>query len=173
MNSDHTLTFEAANGHCPAGEKFSENMIHSGKIPVISCEGSCIRGEIARLAANMLAKEEDYGRGCHGEFISVPESGMARWALGSDPIVVIDGCFLHCHGRLMAGIYKKEQLRIFDALCFYGKYTDIMDPEDVPEAERKETAKLVFEHILRHLSENTEPVPETEGVSSCCCGAGK
>ena len=46
-------------------------------IPVVSCEGACIRGEIARLAANYVAKRSNFKRGCHGELFTVPESKIA------------------------------------------------------------------------------------------------
>lgn len=171
LNSKYSLSFEKAGGHCPAGETFSSEMMTSRRTPVISCEGSCIRGEIARLAANMLAKEKGYGRGCHGEILSVPESGMAKWAAGAEKIVVIDGCFLHCHGRMMAGIFPKTQLAVFDALSFYGKYTNVMDIDDIPPKEREHTAKEVFGEILCRLeSGNLSACNSPSGKTTGCCG---
>ena len=173
MNSDLSVRFENTNSVCPIGETTGKQMVKENKIPVISCEGSCIRGEIARLAANMLAKEEGYGRGCHGEFISVPQSAMATWANQSDKIVVIDGCFLHCHGRMMKGIYKEDQLVIIDALSYYKKYTDIMDIDDVPEAERKETATLVFDNVLKVMQNGGTPVCNENNSENSCCSCGQ
>lgn len=151
LESDFSVKIESTERHCPIGETVGKEMMVLEKIPVISCEGSCIRGEIARLAANMLAKKDGYGRGCHGEMISVPQSAMAKWAKQSEKIVVIDGCFLHCHGRMLKGLFKKDQLAIFDALSFYGKYTDIMDIDDVPESERKKTSQAVLDKVLDAL----------------------
>jgi len=92
------------------------------KIPVLSCEGACIRGEIARLAANMVAKEEPFARACHGELLSVPDSAMAQWVKKADKVVVlIDGCFLRCHGRILEGLLRKENIVQFDALSVYKK----------------------------------------------------
>lgn len=178
-NAALTLDIETTDQHCPIGEKTGRQMMAQGNIPVISCEGSCIRGEIARRAANLTAKQDGYGRGCHGEILSVPASAMAEWARQSEKIVVIDGCFLHCHGRMMTGIFKPEQLAVFDALSFYGKYTDIMDPDDVPEPEIRETAKLVSDRVLGLMDRN-ETAPgsgntasgcgQPEAVPSGCCG---
>jgi hypothetical protein len=39
----------------------------------------------------------------------------------------------------------------FDALSFYGKYTDRFDIDSVPESERKETARQVADMILAEL----------------------
>ncbi len=170
LNSNFSVEIENTQRHCPIGEITGKEMMAQGKIPVISCEGSCIRGEIARLAANMLAKKEGYGRGCHGEFITVPQSAMARWANQSEKIVVIDGCFLHCHGRILINLFNESQLAVFDALSFYGKYTDIMDIDDVPESERKETAQVVLDKVLdameKGASTNCNGIPES---SSGCC----
>ena len=38
---------------CPLGEVVGAKMIAEKKIPVISCEGGCFRGEIARMAAHL------------------------------------------------------------------------------------------------------------------------
>jgi hypothetical protein len=46
---------------CPMGEITGKKNIRESKIPVLSCEGTCIRGDIARLAANIVSKEQAYG----------------------------------------------------------------------------------------------------------------
>jgi len=61
------------------GETTGKKNMAEGKIPVMSCEGACIRGEIAHVAANLVAKEEPFGRGCHGELFFVPDSVIAKW----------------------------------------------------------------------------------------------
>jgi hypothetical protein len=47
--------------HCPIGETIGKRAMEQSKILVLSCEGACIRGEIARQAANMIAKEAPSG----------------------------------------------------------------------------------------------------------------
>ncbi len=136
---------------CPIGETIGNRNIKEGKIPVLSCEGGCIRGEIARLAANLVAKEEPYRRGCHGELLTVPGSAIAQWITNSGKIVLIDGCFLRCQGRILENLVGTDHLVQFDALSFYGKYTDRFDIDSVPEAERKETARLVADIVLEEL----------------------
>jgi len=168
---NYSIGIPTTQGHCPAGEAAGNRMIAQGLIPVISCEGSCIRGEIARLAANMMAKQEGYGRGCHGEMLSVPHSAMAKWAAQTRKIVVIDGCFLHCHGRLMQGVYAKEQLAVFDALSYYKRYTDIMDADEVPEPERKASAQLVLNQVLAKMSADWAEAIDCKPGQTRCCGS--
>jgi hypothetical protein len=136
---------------CPVGENVGSRNLKEGKIPVLSCEGACIRGEIARLAAHLVAKEEPYRRGCHGELFTVPDSTLAQWMKKTGKIVLIDGCFLRCHGRVLENLVGEENLIQFDALSFYKKYTDLFDIDSVPEAERKETARLVADIVLAEL----------------------
>jgi uncharacterized metal-binding protein len=131
-NNGFILEISETDKTCPAGEKAGSRYREEGKIPVLSCEGSCIRGEIARLAANLVAKEEPYRRGCHGELFTVPRSALSQWIRKAGQIVLIDGCFLRCHGRILENLVGKENLVQFDALSFYGKYTDRFDIDSVP-----------------------------------------
>jgi hypothetical protein len=140
--------------HCPAGEKAGNQFQLEGKIPVLSCEGACIRGEIARLAAHLVAKEEPFRRGCHGELLTVPESALAQWINAADKVVLIDGCFLHCHGRVLENQFGKEKLAQFDAYSYYRKYSELIDVDSVPEAERNQTARIVADAVLAVLTKN-------------------
>lgn len=146
-----SIEVEGTANRCSTGEKIANKNMAEGKIPVLSCEGACIRGEIARLAANLVAREEPYARGCHGELFAVPDSAMAHWIRKAAKVVLIDGCFLRCHGRILENLIEKEKLAQFDALRVYKKYTDVFDIDDVPEAERQEAARQVADIVLAAL----------------------
>lgn len=122
-----------------------------GKIPVLSCEGACIRGEIARQAAKMVAQRDPYRRVCHGELFAVPHSAIAEWVRKAPKVIVIDGCFLRCHGRIMNGLIDEDRLVEFDALSYYRKYTDLFDNDSVPAEERDETARAVADWVLESM----------------------
>lgn len=117
----------------------------------MSCEGPCIRGEIARLAGNLVAAQKPYARACHAETFFVPYSAMARWVRQADRVVMIDGCFLKCHGRVLKELIGEENIIQFDALPLHKKHGDVFLMDDVPEAERKEVARQVADKILRML----------------------
>ncbi len=155
--ADFTLQVDGVKGTCPAGEAWAERQIAEGKIPVLSCEGPCIRGDIARRAANMVAKEKPFARACYAETFLVPYSSMTRWVKEADQVVMIDGCFLKCIGRLLNNQVDKDKIVHVDALSLYHKYTDLFDMEDVPEAERIETAQQVADAILPKLVGTAEP----------------
>lgn len=154
---DFTLNVQEVNGACPAGEAYARQQLAARKIPVLSCEGPCIRGEIARLAGNLVAQEvPTFARACHAETFFVPHSAMASWVKEADKSVMIDGCFLKCHGRVLKGLVGEEKVIHIDALPLYKKYTDVFLMNDVPEEERKAVARQVADKIIANLKETGE-----------------
>ncbi len=151
LNNSFSIEVEGTSEVCPVGQRVGKRNLKERKIPVLSCEGGCIRGEIARLAANLVGKEEGYARGCHGELFAVPNSEISKWIKKSDKVVLIDGCFLHCHERMMKNLIGEDKLVTFDALSFYRKYTNLFDIDAVPEKERNQVAQSVANWVLSSL----------------------
>ena len=173
---DFSVAVEGVRGFCPAGEAYAMRNLKDRKIPVLSCEGPCIRGDIARRAADLVAKDvPTYARACHGETFFVPHSAMARWVQAADKSIMIDGCFLKCHGRVLGQLIGEEKMVHIDALPLHKKYSDIFSMDDVPEAERQAVARQVADEIIAMLrkegstaAERTRPaVKPTKGAS---CG---
>jgi DGC domain len=165
--SGFTVEINGTSKHCPAGEKAGDRYIKEGNIPVLSCEGGCIRGEIARIAAHLVAKEEPYRRGCHGELLTVPGSALATWMKTAEKVVLIDGCFLHCHGRVLENLIAKGKLAQFDALSYYRRYNENFDIDEVPEADRNAAARLVADAVLAELGRTAK----TASGANAGCGA--
>ena len=152
--SDFSLDVQGVTGYCPAGEVYAKQQIEKETIPVLSCEGPCIRGEIARLAANLITQRvPSLARACHAETFFVPHSSMARWVKGAKTSIMVDGCFLKCHGRVLTNLLGDHQMIHIDALHLYKKYTDIFLMDDVPEEERKAVAQQVADRIIAKLRE--------------------
>lgn len=174
QNQQTTVQLNTTTAICPIGEITGNKNISESKIPVLSCEGACIRGEIARLAANIVSKKKSFGRGCHGELITVPESAISKWIKGAEKVVLIDGCFLRCHGRIIENIVDSDKLIQFDALSHYNRYAEIFDCEDVPESERKEVAQSVAEWVIDSLENPSKncasPCSSGDVNNISCCG---
>ena len=174
IDLNETVLVHPTTNRCPIGEITGKRNISQEKIPVLSCEGACIRGEIARIAANIVSKGELYGRGCHGELITVPDSAIARWIKSAGKVVLIDGCFLRCQGRMLENLIDERKLIQFDALSHHKRYSDIFDSDDVPEDERKAVAQSVAAWVLESL--NTPSVQKassgdgSEGLCGSCHG---
>lgn len=146
---DFSLEVQGVKGFCPAGEVYAKQQLERKTIPVLSCEGPCIRGEIARLAANLITQDvPSLARACHAETFLVPHSSMAHWVKDAEKSIMIDGCFLKCHGRVLKNLVGEHQMIHIDALPLYKKYTDIFLMDDVPEDERKAVARQVADKII-------------------------
>ena len=144
---------QGTNQQCPTGEAYAKQQIAEKRLPVLSCEGPCIRGDIARLAANLVAREvPNLARACHGEVFYVPQSSIAGWVKEAAKTVMIDGCFLQCHGRALKGLIGEEKVVEIDALPFHGKYGDLFSMDDVPEQELKAVARQVADEIIATLT---------------------
>lgn len=149
---DFSLTVEGVKGSCPAGELYAKQQIERKTIPVLSCEGPCIRGDIARLAANYITQDvPSLARACHAEAFFVPHSSMLQWIKGAEKSLMIDGCFLKCHGRVLKQLIGEEHMIHIEALPLYRKYTDIFLMDDVAEDERKAVAREVADKIIAKL----------------------
>ena len=151
--ADFSLNVKGVKGLCPIGESYATQQIAAGTSPVLSCEGPCIRGDIARRAADLIVQDvPSLKRACHGEAFYVPYSAMADWVRSADRVIMIDGCFLQCHGRVLKDLIRAEALVHIDALPLYKKYTDIFLMDDVPEKERRSVAREVADKILDLLN---------------------
>ena len=82
--------------------------------------------------------------------------GMGTWVKGAEKSIMIDGCFLKCHGRVLKKLIGEEKVIHIDALPLYKKYTDIFLMDDVPEQERKEVARQVADKIIAKLSKTDQ-----------------
>jgi len=151
-SADFSLDVQGVKGFCLTGDAYAKQQIAAKTIPVLSCEGPCIRGEIARLAATLIAQEvPSISRACHGEAFFVPHSMMASWVRGAEKTLMIDGCFLKCHGRVLNALVGQENAVHVDALPLYNKYTDVFSMDDVSVGEQKAAARQVADQIIARL----------------------
>ncbi len=156
---DFSIEVSEVTGVCPAGEVYAKQNIADKKIPVLCCEGPCIRGEIARLAANIVADEAaPYARCCYAETFLVPHSSMTAWVQEAEKVVVIDGCFLKCIGRIAENVVDKEKIVWIDTNPIHKQFSDIFLYTDVPEETREEVARDVADKILEKLGKKQAAV---------------
>jgi uncharacterized metal-binding protein len=155
FSEDFMLQVDGVKGVCPAAEAWAEEQIHQKKMPVLACESACIRGDIARRVANLVAREEPFARACCAEVAFLPHSMMARWVKEADQVIMVNGCFLKCVGRVLNNLVDQEKIIHLDALQYYNNYTDVFYMEEVPEAERIDTARDVANQILLILRQRS------------------
>jgi uncharacterized metal-binding protein len=150
---DFSIEVSEIKGYCPAGEVHAKQNIADKKTPILTCEGPCIRGEIARLVGNIVAEEAPYSRCCYAETFLVPHSSMTTWVKGAEKVVVIDGCFLKCIGRITENVIDKGKIIHIDTNPIHKKFADVFLYTDVPEETRKEVAREVADKVLQKLKE--------------------
>ena len=118
------------------------------KIPVLSCGGTCINGEIAGIAATIVSKHDPYVMGWQEGMCMAPESVINGLINTTEKVVLIHGCYLKCMEKIIA----KEKLIQFESLSYHNRYPDISDDyNDVPEMERKKVAQSVADWIIESL----------------------
>lgn len=138
------LRVSKVSGHCKAGEDWSIAGMQQNRIPVLSCEGPCAKGEIARRAANLLpAMDLRFKRACHGEAFYVPHSSMASWIRQASTVLMIDGCFLSCHGRVLENLVPGGRLIQINAHAIHKMHADSFSSEGIPDEEMAQLAEEV------------------------------
>jgi uncharacterized metal-binding protein len=152
QTAEFSIEVQGVKGLCPVGETYANEQIAAKTTPVLSCEGPCIRGDIARRVADLIVADvPSLKRACHGEAFYVPYSAMAAWVKSADKVVMVDGCFLQCHGRVLKHLIAPEKVLHIDALPLYKQYTDVFLMDDVPEEERRAVAREVADKIIATL----------------------
>lgn len=100
-----TIHIEASDQVCPVCERYAS--ANSTKpVVVMSCEGACLRGEVARRAANLLCHRlapESTVRLCLGGAFT-KDGGQRGLVRNAERVVAIEGCFLECASRMMKGV---------------------------------------------------------------------
>jgi uncharacterized metal-binding protein len=81
---------------------------------------------------------------------------MAAWVENAEKVLMIDGCFLKCHGRVLKNLVPEHKVIHIDALPLYKKYTDVFSMDDVPEEERKSVSRQVADAISAKLQQGGE-----------------
>ncbi len=150
MNNDCGNTSDGARV-CPEGARYVEKILAGPpRTAILACEGGCLKGEVARVAANMLAYqlERDASvRICLGDAVT-GESGFVKLLEEAPRTIVIEGCFLHCGSQIVKKRLPDFAPEIVESSRFLhfdrDKYFEIFD---LPRAEIEQYAKTVAEHV--------------------------
>lgn len=122
------------------------------KKAVISCEGACVKGEVARVAANLLAYrlERDAAvRICLGD-AATADSGMTRLVERAPEVIAVEGCPLRCATEILRRRLPDLRPRVFDASAHYSYDREAcFEILDLPRAQLEAHGAAVAEHIRR------------------------
>lgn len=149
--STETLVIAKTQAACGLCEEYAAR--EAGKpIVVMACEGACLRGELARLAANHLCDDllpERTARLCLGGAFT-KDTGQRNLARQAPRLVAIEGCPINCASRMMQAALPGAALEIFH---LEGTRFDqsLFSIKEMPEAQRKTCAMEVAKDVLARL----------------------
>ncbi len=137
---------------CPLCENYAQRQ-GSKPIVVMSCEGACLRGEVARRAANILSYElarDKTARLCLGGAFT-KDCGQRALARNASRVVAIEGCYLECASRMMKGVIPDLKPEVIVADGLYEFDRNLFGIDEMPEAELSAHAREVAEAIAARL----------------------
>jgi len=182
-NMYETIKIEKVEKSCPACEEYAQ--IHSTntpKIAVMACEGACAKGEVARLAANIVAHHlarENTVRICLGSAFT-KDTGQRNLVRRANKTIAIEGCFISCSSRMMKGVLPGLRPEIVQADMLYESSLpfgiDEVSEEELKECAHKVANTVAGEHIKNAAqggeieSKKELTCTQAKNIKSSCCG---
>jgi uncharacterized metal-binding protein len=147
-----TVQIEKTGKVCPLCEDYAKRQA-SKPVVVMSCEGGCLRGEVARRAANVLCFElarEKTARLCLGGAFT-KDTGQRALARNAGRFVAIEGCFLECATRMMKGVVPGLQPEVVIADRLYDFDRNLFGIDEMPESQLNAHAQEVAKAVAVRL----------------------
>ncbi len=144
-----TVKIAKTDNVCPMCEDYAKKQA-SKPIAVICCEGACLRGEVARQAANILCYSlapEKTARICLGGAFT-KDTGQRNLVKNAKKVIALEGCFIQCACRMLAGVVKKFHPEVIIADKLYDFDRNLFGANEMPEEEIKAHAKKVAGKIV-------------------------
>ncbi len=146
-----TIQIRLTDQRCELGDAYAhKHMTTPPKIAVLSCEGMCLRGEVARRAANLIAHELEPTRTvrvCHGGLLET-RGGMRELVEHADRVLMLDGCSLACGTRLLKGALPESRPTVVYADQWSELDPALFGADEISEAEIKTHARLVARKVI-------------------------
>lgn len=158
-----TIQVRLTDRRCPLGDAYArKHLTTPPKAAVLSCEGMCLRGELARRAANRVAHElapERAVRVCHGGLLETG-GGMRDLVERADQVLVLDGCSMACGTRLLQGAVPQVKPKVVftDRLIEFDR--GLFGVDEMPEEDIDRHARTIAERVA---AETLTVPPATDG----------
>lgn len=147
-----TVRIEKAKNSCSVCEEYSER--HKNKpVAVICCDGACLRGEIARQAANVICHEKQPQktvRICLGGAFT-KDTGQRSLVRNAERVIGLEGCHVNCASRMMQGVIPGLLPEVIIASRLYDMDRRLFGVEELPQAEIQAHARTVAEKVVTSL----------------------
>ena len=148
-----TVKIEKVKATCSLCEDYAQRQA-TKPFALLSCEGACLRGEISRRAANQicycLAPEKTALICLGGAFTK--DTGQRNLVRNAQQAIVIEGCFLRCASRMMAGVLDEFKPEIIIADSLYELDGDFFGIEELPDEQIQALANQVAARVTEKLA---------------------
>jgi uncharacterized metal-binding protein len=138
---------------CPMCEDYARRNT-AKPVVVMCCEGACLRGEVARRAANLLCHRlapETTVRLCLGGAFT-KDGGQRGLARNAPRLLAIEGCFLECATRMMKGVTPEASPEMIIADKLYQFDRRLFGIDEMPDEEINRHAEDVARAALAVIS---------------------
>jgi uncharacterized metal-binding protein len=153
------VAIETMDRSCSLCENYARSQ--QGKpIAVLSCEGACLRGEVARRAANLISFElapERTARICLGSAFT-KDAGQRGLVENAETALVLEGCFLRCASRMMAGAARDPRLEVVIVDSLYHFDHDVFGVDLVADSQISLFAREAAENIFNSAAAFKETI---------------
>lgn len=143
---------EKAKNSCALCECYAER--HKDKpVVVMSCEGACLRGEVARQAANVLCHSlapEKTVRICLGGAFT-KDTGQRNLVRNAKRLIALEGCLVNCSSRMMSGVIDGLGPQVIIADQLYQFDRNMFGIEEMPPEQVLVHARTVARKIADTL----------------------
>lgn len=152
MTDYETVAIEKTKKSCSLCEDYAARQAEK-EVVVMSCEGGCLRGEIARQAANILCYElapQRTARLCLGGAFT-KDAGQRGLARNAPKVIAVEGCLLECATRMMKGVVPQLAPTVVIADRHYEFDRGLFGIDDMPADEIRQHAREVAAEVARLL----------------------
>lgn len=140
---------------CPMCEDYAKRQA-SKPVAVMCCEGACLRGEVARQAANLLCHSlapEQTVRVCLGGAFT-KDTGQRGLVRNAPRVIALEGCFLNCSSRMMKGVLGHLEPEVIIADRLYDFDRHLFGIDEMPRTEIEAHARTVAQKVAESLRES-------------------
>ncbi len=152
-NDDYEVVrIEKAKNNCPLCDDYAERQ-KAKPVAVMCCEGACLRGEVARQAANILCHElapEKTVRICLGGAFT-KNTGQRSLVRDAGRVLALEGCPVDCASRMMAGVIQGLTPEVVNVSKLYDFDRSLFGIEEMAPEEIRAHASTVAQKIAASL----------------------
>ena len=146
------VRIEKTKNRCHLCEDYAESQ-KSKPVAVMSCEGACLRGEVARQAANILCHSlapEKTVRICLGSAFT-KDTGQRALVRNVTRLIALEGCIVNCSSRMMNGAIDGLTPEVIVADRLYDFDRRVFGIEEMPPEQIQAHAHAVAQKIANTL----------------------